>query len=47
MDKEEIVSKIKSSKKYSGITTEIISKEVSDFIKRVPGYDRFKDNFFS
>lgn len=45
MEKSEIVSKIKKSKKYSGITTEVIAREVSEFIKRVPGYERLKESF--
>jgi len=45
MEKEEIVSKIKQSKKYSGITTEVITKEVEGFIKKFPGYNFLKENF--
>jgi len=45
MDKEEIIHKIKKSKKYSGITIEVISREVGEFIGRVPGYERLKESF--
>lgn len=45
MEKHEIIKKIKESKKYSGITIEVINREVDSFIKRVPEYFHLKENF--
>jgi 16S rRNA (guanine(1405)-N(7))-methyltransferase len=45
MNKEQLISAIKNSKKYAGISEEIIGKEVESFVKANPRYIEYKEKF--
>jgi len=45
MNKEQIISAIKNSKKYAGISEKIIRKEVESFVKANPRYVEYKEKF--